>query len=109
MATVTQVGDLPYYIEGARKRSVSDVALDSSYLSGGEVITWADLRLSRVDYATAEITTTATTSVNAASAGYVPGNGTTTSILHVYDETPAEVTSTQDLAGLVVRVTAWGV
>jgi hypothetical protein len=109
LATVAQVGDLPYYVDGARKRSVSDVSLDSSYPTGGEVITAADLRLTRVDHAIAQIQTTATTTVNAASAGYVPGNGTTTSVLKVFDETPAEVTNAQDLAGLVVRVTAWGV
>ena len=108
MATFTQVGDLPYYVDGARKRSVTDVAFDTSYPTGGEVVTFADLRLDRVDHATAVVHSATTTTVNAASAGYTPGNGTTTSLLAVYDETPAEVANDADLAGLVVRVTAWG-
>lgn len=102
--TVAQVGNLPYYIVGAQKKTITDVALDSSYLSGGEPLTAANLRLNKVDYANAEITSTATTTVNAASAGYDPA----TALLHVIDETPAEVSSTADLAGLVVRVTAYG-
>jgi methylphosphotriester-DNA--protein-cysteine methyltransferase len=100
---------LPYYVEGARKRSVSDVSFDSSYPTGGEIITAANLRLQRVDHAIAQIQTTATTTVNATSAGYIPGDGTTTSALKVFDETPAEVANAADLAGLVVRVTAYGV
>jgi hypothetical protein len=109
VATVTQVGALPQYIRSPHRITVSDVAFDSSYPTGGEIITAANLRLSRVEWANAEIQTTATTTVNAASAGYIPGNGTTTSALQVFDETPAEVANAADLAGLVVRVTAYGV
>ena len=108
MATVSQVGDLPQYIDGARRKTVTDVAFDSSYPTGGEVITAANLRLDRVDHAIAQIQSAATTTVNAVSAGYTPGNGTTTSVLKVYDETPAEVANAADLSGLTVRVTAWG-
>ena len=108
MATVAQVGALPYYVLGHQKQTVTDVSMDSSYPPGGEVITAANLRLGVVDRATAQIQSAATTTVNAVSAGYTPGNGTTTSLLAVYDETPAEVANGADLAGLVVRVTAYG-
>lgn len=102
--SVSQVGSLPYYIVGAQKKTITDVALDSSYQSGGEPLPASSLRLNKVDYANAEIYSAATTTVNATSAGYDPTNA----LLHVYDETPAEVASTADLTGLVVRVTAYG-
>lgn len=108
MATFAQVGARPYTVVGAEKQTTTDVSFDSSYPTGGEVVTAANLRLGVVDRATATIQSAATTTVNAASAGYTPGNGTTTSLLAVYDETPAEVSNGADLAGLVVRVVAYG-
>lgn len=107
--TVANVGqgpgrNLPFTTQGNAKRTVTDVTLDSSYLSGGEPVTAANLGLTSVNWAEAQINLAATTTVNAASAGYDEATG----LLHVYDETPAEVASTADLAGLKVRVIAYG-
>lgn len=104
MPTFARVGDLPYRVVGNQKKTVTDVAMDSSYPTGGEAVTAANLGLNRVEYATAEITTTATTTVNATAAGYLPA----TEKLLVFDETPAEAANAADLAGLVVRVVAFG-
>lgn len=104
MATATRVTrrGVPFITIGGQKETVTDVALDSSYPSGGEVITASDLGLNVVESASSELKTTATTTVNIANAHYDEVN----SKLQVFDETPAEVTG--DLAGAVVRVTARG-
>ncbi len=97
-----RVGD-PFYIEGSRKRTVTDVTWAAAYTTSGEAVTPADLGLNRVEYATAQPTTFATTAVNAVSAGWAANK------LHVYNETPAElVNGAGDASGMVVRVTAWG-
>ena len=102
--SVASVGSKPYYIEGAHKRTVNDVTWADAYTDSGETITAAQLGLNRVEYATAHVHTgTATTAVNAASAGYSAGK------LHVYDETPAELANASgDATGMVVRVVAYG-
>ena len=108
MATVAQVGALPHYIEGSQKKTVTDVSLDSSYPTGGEQITAANLRLNYIDHAQAQIQEAATTTVNAASASFRVNTGSVSGDLLLYDETPAEVANAADMAGLVVRVTAYG-
>lgn len=102
--TFTPKGDLPYRVVGAQRKTVTDVSMDTSYLSGGEPVTAGNLGLNTVDTATATIQTAATTTVNAASASYDEA----AALLHVWDETPAEVASTANLSGLVVRVVAHG-
>ncbi len=106
--TLTQRGDLPYRIEGAQKKTVTNVAFDTAYPTGGEVLTAANLRLNKVDYAEATIYSVATTSVNAAQVAVTPAStGTSVNVL-VFDETPAEVANDADLAGLVAQVVAYG-
>ena len=105
--TATRVGqgparNLPYITVDNAKRTVTDVTLDSSFQSGGEPLTAANLGLNTVYWAQAEPTLSATTTVNVAFAGYDPGNA----LLHVYDETPAEISG--DASGSVIRVTAYG-
>jgi hypothetical protein len=102
--TATQVGALPYQIVGNQKMVTRDIAMDSSYLLGGEPLSANTLGLNKVDRAICTIQKAATTTVNATAAGYDEA----TSLLHVYDETPAEVASEANLTGLVVRVVAYG-
>jgi hypothetical protein len=91
-------------VVGSQRRTVTDITMDSSYQSGGEPVTANNLRLGRVVYATAQIQSTSGGGVNVSSAGYDPA----TALLHVYDETPAEVASTADISTTVIRVEAYG-
>ena len=102
--TFTAVGKSGGDVLGTNRRTVTDITMDSSYLSGGEPVTANNLRLGRVVYATAQIQSTSGGAVNVASAGYDPA----TALLHVYDETPAEVASAADIATTVIRVEAYG-
>lgn len=103
--TVTAVGSGAYDgVVGSLRKTVSTVAFDSSYPTGGEPLTAADLRLGRVAYADVTISTTATTTVNATQFAY----DVTNSKLLVFDETPAEVSNTANLDGLVVQIEAYG-
>jgi hypothetical protein len=102
LATISNPLSLPYRTVGTQKQVVRDVALDSSYPTGGEVISPADLGLVGFERANTYLKTTATTSVNIANAYYDGAN------LLVFNETPAEVADSADLAGAVVRVEAYG-
>ena len=106
MATATRVtqGGLPFRTDGTRKLTITDVALDSSYPTGGESITASDLGLNKVESAQAYLKSAATTTVNIANVYYDPDNAK----LLVYDETPAQVANAADLAGAVVRIEARG-
>lgn len=86
------------------KVTVTDVALDSSYPTGGEAVTAANLGLTRVDFAIATVKSAATTTVNVANVHYDKDTGK----LLIYDESPAEVANAADINGLVVQVIAWG-
>lgn len=103
--TVTAVGSGAYDgVVGNLRKTVSTVAFDSSYPTGGEPLTAADLRLSRVAYADVTISTTATTTVNVAQLAY----DTTNSKILAFDETPAEVANAANLAGYVAQIEAYG-
>lgn len=106
-ASVAQVGDKPYYIDGAQKRTVTDVTMDSAYLTGGEVVTAANLRLNYIDHAIADITVPGNATDALANAQFVRSSGIT-GLVKLYDQTPAEITSADNVAGTTVRVTAWG-
>jgi hypothetical protein len=90
-------------VVGSRRVTVTDVTMDNSYLSGGEPVTPANLRLGQFDHAICNIKAVAGT-VNVAEAFL----DTSAQLLHVFDETPGEVASTNDLTGVVIRVTAYG-
>ncbi len=106
--TATRRGDLPYRIEGAQKKTVTNIAFDTAYPTGGEILTAANLGLNRVDYAEATVYSVATTSVNAAQVSFVPSATTGGGALFVFDETPAEIANDADIAGLVAQVVAYG-
>ncbi len=91
---------LPYQIVGAQKETITDVTLDNSFASGGEPLVPSDLGLSKVSSSWCQIKSVGGT-VNVANAVY-----DNSALLHVYDETPAEVTG--DLSNVVITVTAYG-
>jgi hypothetical protein len=97
--------NLPWITDGHMTRTVTDVAFTTAYTDLGEPLTATDLGLRRVSHASAEPTYNVTNAVPASFAGYDPA----TSLLHVYDHTPAELaTATGDATGLTIRVVAWG-
>lgn len=90
-------------VVGNKRQSVAEVTFDSSYPTGGESVTAAQLGLSKVDYALCNIIAVGGT-VDVAEAFYDKAN----SKIKVFDQTPAEVANTADLSTLSVRIVAWG-
>lgn len=97
------VSRVDQFVTGNKRVTVSNVTFDSSYLNGGETLTAANLGLSAVTYANCTVKTVGG-SVNVAQAAYDPS----TSLIHLYDETPAEVAPNADVSGIVVQVEAAG-
>lgn len=94
-------------VVGNRRMTVSNVTMDSSYLSGGETLAASALGLTVVDYAICTIKAVGGT-INVASAAYEVKSDPSTNLLHLYDETPAEVASTSDVSSDVIQVVAYG-
>lgn len=100
--------DKPYHIVGNQKKTVTDCTFDSSYLSGGEVATAADLGLNYIDNAEAQVTVAANATDALGNAQFVRSSGVT-GLVKLYDpDVPADVTSGDNLTNCVVRVTAYG-
>ena len=93
MATTTRVVNSEVF--GSRRVTVSTIALDSVYPTGGEAISAADLGLTVVDWAVATVKSAATSTVNVTAVHYE----TSTNKLLCYDETPAQVANAADLRG----------
>src|SRR3990172_4286733 len=102
--TFTRRGPTPYTIVGDERRTVTDVTFDTSYPTGGEAVTAAELGLHKIHTGTCCDLTATGAAVNVASATF---DHATSKIL-LYDETPAQVASTADVATTVVRVVAHG-
>jgi hypothetical protein len=91
-------------VPGSRKEVIGVITFDSSYATGGEAVTLAQLGLSRLDYL-----------VVTAGIGYLPtwdGSLTTPKVL-LYRQTAAtgafaEVPSTTDMSATTVRFLAIG-
>jgi Sec7-like guanine-nucleotide exchange factor len=105
--TVAQVGDKPYYIDGAMKHTVTDVTMDSAYATGGETVTCSDLRLNYIDHAEAKITVPSNATDALSNAQFVRSSGIT-GLVKLYDNTPAEITASDNVSSCVVRIHAWG-
>lgn len=101
--SVENVLDLPYRIVGNQKETVYDVTFDSSYTEKGEALTRAQLGLNRIERATCTIEAVKG-EVNVASASYDEDE----QLIHLYNETPAEVASEGNVEGMVVRVVSRG-
>lgn len=95
-------------VVGTQRKTVTNVTMDSSYLSGGETVNATSLGLSSLDNATCQIKSTSGGGVNVASAFLECTADPTANKLHLWDETPAEVASTSDVSTTVVQVTAFG-
>lgn len=109
-ATAVAVGSLPYYIDGAEKRTVTDVTLDTDYATGGEVVTPQMLRLSGIKEVSAKITVAANgdDALGHAQAILGTSNGLQRVLVKLWDKTPAEITADDDVSGCTVRITAIG-
>lgn len=110
--TVTQTGRRTVF--GDRRVHFFDIAFDTSYPTGGESLTAADLGLSRVDLVLCEPASAA-----AGATAVVVKYDRTNSKLQAYGQQPTsatttvipldEVDSTEDLSALLVRVMAVGI
>lgn len=100
----TRRGSTPYTIVGAQKRTVTDCTFDSSYVTGGEVWTAANLGLNSVDTAHVGGLQATGAGVNVASAQVDLSAKT----ILLSDETPAQVANAADVSTTVVRVIAYG-
>jgi hypothetical protein len=91
-------------VPGAEVRTVNKVTFDSSYASGGETLTPAQLGLSSVSFIHADIIAGSESStLRPTNAYYSEGK------LHLIDSaTGNEVESTKDMSKVVVQVTAYG-
>ena len=101
MAVSISIGDKA--VLGNKRVTFSTVTFDSSYPTGGEPLTAADLGLSTVEYAVCNVNTVGGTQ-NVANVWYDKAN----SKIKVYDETPGEASNTSDLSTLLVDVIAFG-
>jgi hypothetical protein len=96
----------PYRRVGNRKETVTNVTMDSSYKSGGEEVTFAQLGFSSfVEPGSIATIKSLKGTVNVASAAY----DETKKLLHLYDETPAEVASEANVEGMVIQIVARGI
>lgn len=101
--SAANVLSVPYRIIGNQKETVYDVTMDSSYTEKGEALTRATLGLNNIERSTCTINAVKGT-VNVVSASYDP----TEQLLHLYDETPAEVASEANVEGMKIRVVSRG-
>ena len=91
-ATFANVLDVPYHVVGNQKKTVTDATMDSSYLTGGEVATAANLGLSHIDHAEAQITVAANATDGLGACQFVRSSGIT-GLIKLYDpDIPADVT-----------------
>lgn len=101
MAATVSVTDR--FVQGNKQVRFGTVTFDSSYPTGGEAVTAAQLGLTKVQRVIPTIKTIGGT-VNVANVTY----DATNSKFKVYDETPAEVADTSDLSTLSIDFTAVG-
>lgn len=91
--------------EVPRFRTVTDVALDSSYLEGGEVVTFAQLGLASVDRADCFLKNGPESEEWIGYAFYDPAK----ELLHLYSvKTGKELVKEKDMSKVVVRIVAYG-
>jgi len=95
--------EVPYRIVGNQKETVYDVEMDSSYTKEGEKLLRTELGLNNIERSTCSIVGIKG-SVNVVQASYDPKE----QLLHLYDETPAEVASEANVEGMKIRVVSRG-
>ena len=107
--TATQAGSLPYYTRGAKKVSYTDITLgEVDYASWRIAVTAADLRLSSVEHAEAQITVASNGDGALLGAEWDDNDDGTGGNIVLYDNAAAEPTDDDDVSATVVRVIATG-
>ena len=107
-SSIANAGELPYYIEGNRKKTIKDFTLTGTYAANGVAWTAANLGLNHVDHASAQIKTPVTdTSSEGLFVDLVRTSGQA-GFIKFYDINETEITAGDTLTGCIVRVTAVG-
>ena len=107
-SAIADAGSLPYFIEGARKRTVKDFTLTGTYVADGVAWTADNLGLNNVDHAEAEIKTPVSdVSSEGLFVDLVRTSGQA-GFLKFYDHNQTEITAGDTITNTVVRVTARG-
>lgn len=110
MAVTTSIADagaLPYYVEGARKKTVKVLTLSGTYVTGGVDVTASDLGLNNIDYAEAILKANVNATDSVASVNFSKTSGQAGKVIF-YEETPAEISNGDTLTGATVQINAWG-
>lgn len=104
--SVSNVLSVPYRVVGNQKETVTDVTCSEEYVEEGESLTFANLGLSNVEYATTSLVSNATE----AELYLVPGKYDTENekLLLYNGKTGKELAAEEDVSSLVVRVVARG-
>lgn len=106
MAVSTKIIDTAR-VPGARRQTVSEVTLDSSYLEGGESLTPKELGLTSVTWAFCNILVGSES--EAVEVGWAKYN-VSKELLEVFNyKTQKAIASTKDLSKVVVQVIAYGI
>ena len=107
-SVITDAGSLPYYIEGAQKKTVKDFTLTGTYAANGVAWTAANLGLNHVDLGSAQIKTPVNDGGNEGLfVDFVRTSGQA-GFLKLYDHNQTEITSGDTISTAVIRVTAQG-
>lgn len=104
--TVSNVLSVPYRVVGNQKKTVMNVAFDSSYENEGEPLTRAQLGLNNIEYSDVTIITGSESEALPVSSGtYDP----VAQKIHLQNaKTSKEVASTSNMEKVVARVESYG-
>lgn len=105
--TTADAGELPYYIEGNRKKTIKDITFSGTYATGGVDVTAANLGLNHIDHAHAVVRTPANATDALSSVSFSRTSGQAGKLI-AYDNSPAQITAADTVTNTVVRVTAFG-
>jgi hypothetical protein len=98
--------DVPYHVDGAHKKTVTDITLDSTAdPSAGYTVSAPSCGLNYFSHGIATIKTV-TGTVNITGASFVPAAAPQNATMIPVDESPAAVGSS--LENVVIRLVAWG-
>lgn len=105
--TTADAGSLPYYIEGARKKTHKVLTLTGTYVTGGVDVTASDLGLNHIDWAEAVLKVNANATDSVASIDFSKTSGQAGKVVF-YEESPAQISNGDTLTGATVQINAVG-
>ena len=114
LGTVTQVvidphsGQAGPVVVGDLKMTVTNIVGDSSYATGGSALTPAQLGLTTVFAAQAEVYASTGTNASSTAAAVVPTNNGTTLNLKAFSNANAEIAASTNLSGVTWQIIAFG-